>query len=654
MRFLGICHPPGFPLYVVTGKIFTTLFPFGSLIYKANLFSAIMAALSILLVYWSLLTLKVQRKIAFLVSLLLAVNIHFWEFAIAADVFTFATFLTALTFYLVFNNKAFWAFLTLGLLSSHFYISAVLFPFLAWYFWGFRPKLKPLFWAILFFSLGFFPQILMYIRMQQSPQINWGHAQGLAGFIDFVRRREFGSIFLLSNPVLTFSLIKLFKHFQLYLKEILTGFGIILPFFALTPLVLGKFTDRKVLLITFSFFIIMLVQLTLLSTIDPTGEDNPFQISKFYLLSYVLVVLLAGIGLDLIVKKIFNQETLYASLLLSFLVVIYFLANFKTHDFSKNYFSRNLVLDSLSQLPENSVVILVNHVVYFGGLYEQKVDQQFSGIKLLYFPNEKNRDGQTYQPTLFAQDIDQEFVRKIKSGKTLGKAEEYVLETIARNLDKPIFILQGTFEEGFFAYLKPYLRPYGLWWRVEVPEASGVSEVSKVKESDGLLGDLRNGQVKFDELNHKNQQLDLLTYAVSYHSTATALAAEGQYEAAVELLNKSYKVRPKGDNIQKEIELIEKTRSLENRTSELTARGDKDLLTELGNNYFTLGNYRKAAFVFEIIANFDSKDAKNFNNLASTYAALGRLDEAKSAYQRALELDPNLDLAKKGLEALDN
>ena len=59
-------------------------------------------------------------------------------------------------------------------------------------------------------------------------------------------------------------------------------------------------------------------------------------------------------------------------------------------------------------------------------------------------------------------------------------------------------------------------------------------------------------------------------------------------------------------------------------------------------------------FVFEIIANFDSKDAKNFNNLASTYAALGRLDEAKSAYQRALELDPNLDLAKKGLEALDN
>ena len=134
MKFWGICHPPGFPLYILAGKIFTEIFPFGTLIFKANLLSAIFGAGTILLVYFCLTELKVQRSISFLLAMFLAVSASFWEFSLSADVFTFATFLISLTFFLVFKNKPFWAFFALGLSASHFYISTILAPLLVWYF----------------------------------------------------------------------------------------------------------------------------------------------------------------------------------------------------------------------------------------------------------------------------------------------------------------------------------------------------------------------------------------------------------------------------------------------------------------------------------------------------------------------------------------
>ena len=307
----------------------------------------------------------------------------------------------------------------------------------------------------------------MYLRMQKSPEVNWGHAEGIGGFLYFVRRVEFGSIFLLSNPALKFTLLKVFKHFNLYFANLLFSFGVILPVITLTGAVFARFyKNRKLVLTTFAFFTIVAVQLTLLSTIDPSGEDNPFQINKFYLSSFVLFVLLSGVALDWIVKRLFGEESMYALLLLFVFILIYFAANFRTNNYTDNYFSQKMVEDALSQLPEDSIGITVSHIVYFGGLYEQKVNGRFKDVDLLYFPNEKNRDGEKYHPELFGKPTDSDFVKVIEKGKSLGTAEKYVLSTIAKNRNRDIYILQGIFEEGFFAYLKPYIVPYGLWWRV--------------------------------------------------------------------------------------------------------------------------------------------------------------------------------------------
>src|SRR3990167_1037566 len=169
MHFAGICHPPGFPLYVLIGKVFTDFLPFGTLIYKANLLSAIFGAGTILFVFLALKELKVKAEIAFLLAIFFAVNSVFWEFATSADVFTFATFLIALTFLFSFRRRSILAFFALGLSASHFYISAVLLPLLIWYFIkdpkrsglaSLRGRSGFMVYCLLFFGLGFFPQAL--------------------------------------------------------------------------------------------------------------------------------------------------------------------------------------------------------------------------------------------------------------------------------------------------------------------------------------------------------------------------------------------------------------------------------------------------------------------------------------------------------------
>ena len=650
MHYWGMCHPPGFPFYVFLGKIFTTVFPWGQLIYKANLLSALYAAGTILVLFITLVKVRVSRPVALLISLMLAVSAAFWEYSISADVFSFATLLVALSFLFVFAKKPMLAFLALGFSASHFYITVILVPILIWYFWGFKPKFRDLAVAGIVFGAGFVGQVMMFLRMLQDPVINWGHAKGIAGYFYYVRRMEFGSIFLIKNPVLTFSLIKYFKHIYVYLLDIVVGFGVILPI--LVPLGLvkeGLWKDKKVIFLVCSWLVLVLVQLFLLSTIDPMGADNPFQINKFYLVSYVPILILIGMATQKFVDWFFDGDTMYINLLLGAIVVVYLLSNFKSHNLSGNYFSKNMVADAMDQLPSGSVAITVSHVFYFGGLYVQKVDGRYRSVSLLYFPNEFNRDNESYHPELFSGKVDEGFIAKVRGSNQIGNAENYILSVVARNPNRDIYILQGSFEEGFFKYLGPYIQPYGLWWRV----VRTPNEKPDLNKLVGLVGGLRNGNVHYNDFAFKQQQLDTILYAVSYNSTAVLFAKNGQYDGAIDLLQKSLDVKPDNTNVKGELDLVRKAKDLTARETRLIDKKDTSSLNDLGSSLFALGNYNECARVYAEALKIDQK-AAFYSNLASCLASGGNIAEARTDYQKALLLDPNLDLAKQGLDKLDN
>jgi hypothetical protein len=86
----GIVHPPGYPLYMMIGKLFTFL-PFGDVAYRLNLMSAFFASLTILLLYQVIGNIFENRFAAWFAAMFFAVSNYFWQMALIAEVYTFNT-----------------------------------------------------------------------------------------------------------------------------------------------------------------------------------------------------------------------------------------------------------------------------------------------------------------------------------------------------------------------------------------------------------------------------------------------------------------------------------------------------------------------------------------------------------------------------------
>jgi hypothetical protein len=83
----GIVHPPGYPLYLLIGKLFTFL-PFRDVAYRLNLMSAFFASLTVLLLYQVMVNIFENRFAAWVSAFLFAISNYFWQMALIAEVYT--------------------------------------------------------------------------------------------------------------------------------------------------------------------------------------------------------------------------------------------------------------------------------------------------------------------------------------------------------------------------------------------------------------------------------------------------------------------------------------------------------------------------------------------------------------------------------------
>ncbi len=213
---LGIAHPPGYPVYVALGKLFTLL-PIGDIAYRVNLMSAFFAATTVVLVY--LITLGLCRSLsrevdtragarriaASAAALSFAFSPTFWSQATIAEVYTLNAFFVAVLFYLLLkwaagrrqqtaSNNAKpttpWLLLaafTYGLsLGNHpsmlMFGPAGLFLIVEGKRYN-RTHLKGLLAAGLPFLLGLSVYLLLPVRAMQHPPVNWGDPHTWSGFL---------------------------------------------------------------------------------------------------------------------------------------------------------------------------------------------------------------------------------------------------------------------------------------------------------------------------------------------------------------------------------------------------------------------------------------------------------------------------------------
>lgn len=109
---LGIAHPPGYPLYLMLGWVWSHALPIGEVAHRMNLFSALWAALAVGLSYLvayrfircgaSGVDSLTVRLSAITAALTFAVGETFWSQAIIAEIYSFNAFFVALVLLLSF------------------------------------------------------------------------------------------------------------------------------------------------------------------------------------------------------------------------------------------------------------------------------------------------------------------------------------------------------------------------------------------------------------------------------------------------------------------------------------------------------------------------------------------------------------------------
>ncbi len=95
---MGVAHPPGYPLYILLGKLFTVLVPIGDMAWRVNLFSAVTSTLTLLVTYWAIQAIapKHSKAVAASAMGILGISTTFWAQATTANIRSLTALFTAL------------------------------------------------------------------------------------------------------------------------------------------------------------------------------------------------------------------------------------------------------------------------------------------------------------------------------------------------------------------------------------------------------------------------------------------------------------------------------------------------------------------------------------------------------------------------------
>lgn len=195
---LGLAHPPGYPTYILMGRLFSLL-PWEDTAYKLNLMSAVFSALTITLFYLIAVELSPSSapRLAVLIipvvaALGLAFSPVFWSQALITEVYGLNAFFVAVVLWLLvrWRRSHTPALLILlgfiyGLSLGNHLTMTLLIPPIALLLWRERHHLRLALLGAVVLSLLVGLSIYLYLplRAAQNPPLNWGNPQTLQQFL---------------------------------------------------------------------------------------------------------------------------------------------------------------------------------------------------------------------------------------------------------------------------------------------------------------------------------------------------------------------------------------------------------------------------------------------------------------------------------------
>lgn len=370
---LSLAHPTGYPLYLLSGFIFTKLCFFLTAARALNLFSAVCAIGAALVLRRIFFSLCLNRIAAASLALLFAFSESVWSQATTARVYNLNALLLVLILRQLLKNDSISlgrAWLFWGLAMANHTVSILLLPPLIYCSYqlpfSLQTKIKKSLWSLLGFSL----YLYLPIAASFKPFQNWGDPSTLTNFAHYITRQNYWK----ASYVQGFAdVLEVVGHYLLHIPAEFTLLG---AAFVLTGLLLGKKQN------SFIYYLGLYLFGGNIALMCWHGSRSDIMFWPRYMITgWIGLLLLASLGFISLkphVKKLWP--------LLSIMVATPALAltlHYHQNDRSHITFARDYSLRLLEKVEPNATIFAEGDNVLFPLIYLHHVEGYRSDVKLV-------------------------------------------------------------------------------------------------------------------------------------------------------------------------------------------------------------------------------------------------------------------------------
>jgi tetratricopeptide (TPR) repeat protein len=594
---LGIAHPTGYPLFTLLGKIWVTLMFWGDLAFRLNIFSALVGACSAALLFLTLMKLEVRPLLSIAGSFLWAFSPVVWDQATVMEVYGLTSLLGMLLIWLSLRYRKENDFKILALTAFTAGLGMGNHLSLLWYLPGvliivFDKSIvtswRKILLLVCLFLLGLSVYLYLPLRSLNDPLFNWGDPSNWPRFLGHVTGRQY-RVWMFNN-----SLTELWHNVIRFLKIALVHPWEYFSWLAVPGFVWLFLKNKR--------WLAALAAIILASVLYGINYSIP-DIAAYFLPALAALSISAALGLQTLSQLASARFGLQASKAFCWAALALSLAvpaaNWRQADRSRDHFTVEFANDILVSAGPNAVILTDNWDIYAPCLY--LINQQGLRSDLVL--------------------IDKELLRR---------------SWYYRYLEKQYPVFYGSCRAEIEAFLP----------QLELFEQGRAYDPAKIQSR---YVDLLKAMV----LRNYYDRPAYLTRAdlgADYRSLAQ------NYELVPEGL--LYRIALPGvvANFLTDSMFCQKTKAGD--TLGLSDR-ERLLYKTYPKMFYHRGfylskymQYSEALPYFIKALGYDDRHPMIYIGLGGTYAGLNRVEEAITAFQKALELDPANQIAMENIDRL--
>jgi hypothetical protein len=470
--FLGVEHPPGYPLFTLIGHLFTHL-PFGSVAYRVHLASALFGALTGGAAWLCARSLIAGRLPAYLAAFALGMSPVFWSQSVIAEVYTLNSFFFLVLMFMGLQSRDGrllpWMALVFGLsLSNHYPLMLLVAPAFLVLLWPLRREMLQRFgtlsWLVI---LGLLPYVWMVRRSWAALPISFdGPLETIQEIVFFLNRSGYAGIDQ-SASAGWIDRVKFFQFLggQLLLQFALVGTLLAAAGFAVQWRILGRRTGS---FLTIAFLMPSAVLVMLLGFDYDSMRAHIFHV--YPLPAYAVAALWMGLGFAWAVRR-FAWRPAYTAVGAAALLALVFGVGARTNLLPNDWGAR-YAQAVLRLLPQNAVVFTLGDpdlapIAYFHMIENARPDitlYQSSGLILgnrLFHPL---RTDEGTQQRLLEEMIDKQtdpVVFTLSAAKRYAQRDRWLYVEVDKSATDPAQITVDIPEEAMRFFEESMLEPDG-------------------------------------------------------------------------------------------------------------------------------------------------------------------------------------------------